>query len=139
MPPSDQAPATTSVPPAAGGTEVVVKASRRFFTAAEKLRIVEAADHLDRGETGAFLRREGLYSSLLTDWRRLRAAGQLSGAPAAKRGPKPNPQAAELKRQQQEIARLQKRLRQAEAILDAQKKLAELFATSQPTEPDDAP
>ena len=139
MPQPDQARPTPSVPPAAGGTEVVAKAGRRFFTAAEKLRIVEAADHLGRGETGALLRREGLYSSLLTDWRRLRAAGQLSGEPAIKRGPKPNPQAAEVKRQQQEIARLQKRLRQAEAILDAQKKLAELFATSQPTEPDEQP
>lgn len=137
MPLSDQSPPTTSVPPAAGGTEVVAKAGRRFFSAAEKLRIVEAADKLGRGELGALLRREGLYSSLLTDWRRLRAAGQLSGEPAVKRGPKPNPQAAELKRQQQEIARLQNRLRQAEAILDAQKKMTELFALSQPTAPDE--
>jgi transposase len=127
------------VPPAAGGTEVVAKAGRRFFTAAEKLRIVEAADQLGHGELGAMLRREGLYSSLLRDWRRARAGGQLSGEAPLKRGPKPNPQAAELKRQQQEIARLQKRLAQAEAILDAQKKLAELFATSQPTAPDEPP
>ena len=139
MPQANQPPATTSVPPAAGGTEVVAKAGRRFFTPAEKLRIVEAADHLGRGEIGALLRREGLYSSLLTDWRRLRAAGQLSGEAPIKRGPQPNPQATELKRQQQEIARLQKRLAQAEAILDAQKKIAELFAISQPTEPDAAP
>ena len=132
-------PPPTSVPPAAGGTEVVAKAHRRFFTAAEKLRIVEAADQLGHGELGAMLRREGLYASLLRDWRRARAAGQLSGEAPLKRGPQPNPQAAELKRQQQEIARLQKRLAQAEAILDAQKKLAELFATSQPTERDDAP
>jgi transposase-like protein len=124
---------------AAVSTEVVAKARRRFFTAAEKLRIVETADTLGRGEIGALLRREGLYSSLLTDWRRLRAAGQLSGEPAVKRGPKPNPQAAELKRQQQEIARLQKRLAQAEAIIAAQKKIAELFALSQPTGPDEQP
>jgi transposase-like protein len=117
----------------------VPKARRRFFTAAEKLRIVEAADELGRGALGAMLRREGLYSSLLTDWRRLRAAGLLSGQPAAKRGPKPDPQAAELKRQQQEITRLQKRLARAEAILEAQKKLAELFATGQPSEPDEQP
>ena len=139
MPQPNQPRPTTSVPPAAGGTEVVAKAHRRFFTAAEKLRIVEAADHLGRGELGAMLRREGLYSSALTDWRRLRAAGQLSDEAPLKRGPKPNPQVAELKRQQQEIARLQQRLRQAEAILDAQKKMAELFTISQPTEPDDAP
>lgn len=117
----------------------MAKARRRFFTAAEKLRIVEAADQLGHGELGALLRREGLYASLLGDWRRARAAGQLSGEALLKRGPKPNPQAAELKRQQQEIARLQKRLAQAEAILDAQKKLAELFATSAPTAPDAPP
>jgi len=137
MPQTDQPPATTSVLTAAVSTEVVAKARRRYFSAAEKLRIVEAADQLGRGELGALLRREGLYSSLLTDWRRLRAAGQLSGEAAVKRGPRPNPQATELKRQQQEIARLQNRLRQAEAILDAQKKMTELFALSQPIVPDD--
>jgi len=137
MPHSDQPPSTTSVPPAAGGTEVVAKAGRRFFSAAEKLRIVEAADKLGRGELGALLRREGLYSSLLTDWRRLRAAGQLSGDPTLQRGPRPNPQAAEIQRQQQEIVRLQNRLRQAEAIIGAQKKLAEVFGLSQPTPPDE--
>ena len=110
-------------PPAAGAsTEVVPKARRRFFTAAEKLRIVEAADGLGQGEIGALLRREGLYSSLLTDWRRLRAAGQLSGEPVRRRGPQPDPQAAELKRQQLEIARLQRQLARAEAIIEAQKK-----------------
>ena len=139
MPHSDQPSPTTSVPPAAGGTEVVAKAGRRFFSAAEKLSIVEAADKLGRGELGALLRREGLYSSLLTDWRRLRAAGQLSGEAAVKRGPRPNPQGAELKRQQQEIVRLQNRLRQAEAIIDAQKKLAEVFGLRQPTPPDEQP
>jgi transposase len=139
MPHSDQPPATTSVLTAAVSTEVVAKARRRFFSAAEKLRIVEAADKLGRGELGALLRREGLYSSLLTDWRRLRAAGQLAADAPVKRGPRPNPQAAELKRQQQEIARLQNRLRQAEAILDAQKKMAELFALGQPIAPDEQP
>jgi transposase-like protein len=127
------------VSPAAGDTEVRAKAGRRFFTAAEKLRIVEAADQLGRGEIGALLRREGLYSSLLTDWRRLRAAGQLAADAPVKRGPKPNPQAAELQRQQHEIVRLQKRLRQAEAIIDAQKKLAEVFGLSQPTPLDEQP
>jgi len=132
MPQSDHLPPTTSVLTAAVSTEVVAKAHRRSFSAAEKLRIVEAADHLGRGELGALLRREGLYSSLLTDWRRLRAAGQLAAEAPLKRGLRPNSQAAELKRQQQEIARLQNRLRQAEAILDAQKKMSELFALSQP-------
>jgi len=139
MPHSDQPPPTTSVLTAAVSTEVVAKARRRFFSAAEKLRIVEAADKLGRGELGALLRREGLYSSLLTDWRRLRATGQLAADAPVKRGPRPNPQAAELQRQQQEIVRLQKRLRQAEAIIDAQKKLAEVFGLSQPTPLDEQP
>ena len=137
MPQPDQTP--PGARPAGSSTEVVVKARRRFFSAAEKRRIVEAADGLARGEIGALLRREGLYSSLLTDWRRLRAAGQLATDAPVKRGPKPNPQAAELKRQQQENARLHKRLAQAEAIIAAQKKIAELFALSQPTEPDEQP
>jgi transposase-like protein len=136
MPSSTEMPETP--PPTAGAsTEVVPKARRRFFTAAEKLRIVEAADGLGRGEIGALLRREGLYSSLLVDWRRLRDAGQLSGEPVRRRGPRPDPQAAELKRQQQEIARLQRQLARAEAIIEAQKKIAELLGTEAPTEPDD--
>ena len=116
---------------------MVPKARRRFFTAAEKLRIVEAADGLGRGESGALLRREGLYSSLLVDWRRLRDAGQLSGEPVRRRGPRPAPQAAELKRQQQESARLQRQLARAEAIIEAQKKIAELLGTEPPTAPDE--
>ena len=134
-----QPPHTTSVLTAAVSTEVVAKARRRFFSAAEKLRIVAAADQLGRGELGALLRREGLYSSLLTDWRRLRAAGQLAADVPHPRGPKSDLQAAELQRQQQEIARLQNRLARAEALLDAQKKLAELFTTSQPTGLDEQP
>jgi hypothetical protein len=83
---------------------------RRFFSAADKLRLLEAAVACPYGELGAFLRCEGLYSSLITNWRRLRAAGQLSGLAPQKRGPKANPQAAELARQQQTISRLQIRL-----------------------------
>ncbi len=95
MPQPDPLSATTSVLTAAASTEVVAKARRRFFSAAEKLRIVEAADTLGRGEIGALLRRAGLYSSLLTDWRRLRASGHLAADAPVKRGPKPNRQAAD--------------------------------------------
>jgi len=73
------------------------------------------------------LRREGLYSSHLTTWRRQREAGQLAGLAPKRRGPKPNPEAEELKRLRKEHERLQVRLQQAEAILEAQKKLAQLF------------
>ena len=139
MPSSLELAETPATRPAGSNTEVVPKAQRRFFTAAEKLRIVEAADGLGRGEIGALLRREGLYSSLLADWRRLRAAGQLSGEPVRRRGPRPDPQAAEVKRQQLEIARLQRQLARAEAIIEAQKKIAELLDTAPPTELDELP
>ena len=114
-------PATSGPAPAGAGPEVEAKPRRRFFSAAEKLAILAEADTCQRGELGALLRREGLYSSLITDWRRLRAAGQLSGLTPQKRGPKVDPHAAESARQQQTISRLEKRLQQAEAIIEAQK------------------
>src|SRR5258706_10479970 len=132
-------PATSGPAPAGAGPEVEAKPRRRIFSAAEKLRLLEAADACPHGELGAFLRREGLYSSLMTDWRRLRAAGQLSGLTPQKRGPKVDPHAAESARQQMTINRLEKRLQQAEAIIDDQKKLSELFGLSQPTANSDKP
>ena len=132
-------PATSGPAPAGAGPEVEAKPRRRFFSAAEKLAILAEADTCQRGELGALLRREGLYSSLITDWRRLRAAGQLSGLTPQKRGPKIDPHAAESARQQQTISRLEKRLQQAEAIIEAQKKLSELFGLSQPTPNSDKP
>ena len=132
-------PATSGPAPAGPGPEVEAKPRRRFFSAAEKLAILAEADTCQRGELGALLRREGLYSSLITDWRRLRAAGQLSGLTPQKRGPKVDPHAAESARQQQTISRLEKRLQQAEAIIEAQKKLSELFGLSQPPPSNDKP
>jgi transposase len=70
------------------------------------------------------LRREGLYSSHLDKWRKQRAQGQLG---PQKRGPKVDPQAAEIVRLQRENERLQKRLQQAETIIEVQKKLSELL------------
>jgi transposase-like protein len=121
--------------PAGADTEVVAKPVRRRFTAEYKLRILQAADDCSPGELGALLRREGLYSSHLTTWRRQRDAGQLAGLAPKKRGPKPDPQAEELARLHRENERLQARLQQAEAILDAQKKLSQLFGLNLPTEP----
>ena len=132
-------PATSGPAPAGAGPEVEAKPRRRFFSAAEKLAILAEADTCQRGELGALLRREGLYSSLITDWRRLRAAGQLSGLTPQKRGPKVDPHAAESARQQQTISRLEKRLQQAEAIIEAQKKLSELFGLSQLPPSNDKP
>lgn len=118
-------------------TEVIAKAVRRRFSAEYKLRILEEAEACSSGEIGALLRREGLYSSHLTTWRRQREAGQLAGLAPKKRGPKPDPQAEELKRLRKENERLQVRLQQAEAILEAQKKLAQLFGLGSTSESDE--
>ena len=112
----------TAVPPQ--------KAKRRTFSAEYKRRIVREADECsEHGQVGALLRREGLYSSHLTDWRRQQAAGQLSGSKTTKRGRKAN-QTAEQKenaRLRRENERLRLQLTQAELIIDAQKKVAELL------------
>jgi transposase-like protein len=118
-------------------TEVVAKAQRKRFTAAEKLRILREVDACQgSGEIGALLRREGIYSSYLTTWRRQRERGELDGLAPQRRGPKPDPQAAEIARLKRENERLQKRLEQAEFIIDFQhlpwravpgKKVAQMF------------
>ena len=108
--------------------EVVVRAKRRQFSAKYKLRILAEADQCtQRGEIGALLRREGLYSSHLTTWRKQRDRGQLEGLTPKKRGRKPDPQAAELARLQRENERLQVRLEQAETIIEVQKKLSQML------------
>ena len=107
--------------------EVVPKAVRRTFTADYKLRIVEEADQCtEYGEIGAMLRREGLYSSHLTAWRRQREAGVLQGMAPKKRGRKASLDAREVEiaALRRENERLQKKLEQAELIIGAQKKLA---------------
>ena len=121
--------------------EVVPLARRRQFSAGEKLRIVEEADTCtEPGEIGALLRREGVYSSYLSRWRRARDLGRLDGLGPAKRGPKPlsdGELAREVSRLRRENERLQARLEQAEAIIDVQKKLSELLGLgSKETESD---
>lgn len=118
-------------------TEVTAKAVRRQFSAAYKLRILQEAEVCSKGEVGALLRREGLYSSHLTTWRRQQAAGQLAGLTPKPRGPKPNPEAEELKKLRKENERLQRRLQQAEAIIEAQKKLSQLLGLN-PMEEEDS-
>lgn len=108
--------------------EVVPQAKRRWFTAEYKLRILEEVEQgQEPGAIGALLRREGLYFSHLTSWRRQRAADQLQGLRPKKRGRKPDPQAAELARLQRENERLKARLEQAETIIEVQKKLCRLL------------
>ena len=109
-------------------TEVVAKAKRKRFTAAEKLRILREVEACQgTGEMGALLRREGIYSSYLTIWRKQRERGELDGLAPRKRGPKPDPQAVELAKLRRENARLQERLQRAEFIIDFQKKVAQMF------------
>ena len=112
-------------------TEVVAKAQRRQYTTEYKLRILREVEACQgSGEIGALLRREGLYSSNLTNWRRQRECGELDGLSARKRGPKVNSQAAELARLKRENERLQERLRKAELIIDVQKKVSQLLGVS---------
>jgi transposase len=120
--------------------EVLPRAKRRHFSAAYKLRIVEEADRCtERGQIGALLRREGLYSSLLSKWRQQRARGRLHALSPQRRGRKAqHPSEVEVARLQRQNERLRARLEQAELIIDAQKKLSQLLGlTPDETETDD--
>ena len=109
--------------------EVVPKAKRRKFSAKYKLRILEEADSCtEAGQVGALLRREGLYSSHLTTWRRQRDEGVLKGLSPQKRGRKRKDELErEVARLQRENERLQASLEQAETIIEVQKKLSRLL------------
>jgi transposase len=103
--------------------EVVPKAQRRQFSAEYKQRILQEHEACtEPGEKGALLRREGLYSSHITTWRRQRERGELAGLAPKKRGVKAEPQAEENVRLRRENERLKKRLEQAELIIEVQKK-----------------
>ncbi len=121
--------------------EVVPKATRRRFAAEYKERILAQADACTKaGQIGALLRREGLYRSHLAKWREQRKQLGLAGLAPQKRGPKPDPQAAEIARLQRENERLLARLRRAENIIDVQKKVAQLLgAPLDETETDEQP
>ena len=109
-------------------TEVVAKAKRRQHPAEYKLRILREIDECKgSGEVGALLRREGLYSSLVSKWREQREQGSLTGLSGHRRGPKVDANAAELARLQRENKRLQEKLERAELIIDVQKKVARLL------------
>ena len=112
--------------------EVLEKAIRRRFTAEYKLRVLGQADACDRsgGSIGELLRREGLYSSHLFNWRKQRDQGTLSALRPRKRGRKPQPSpplTQENHRLQRENDRLTARLKQAEMIIDIQKKVSEIL------------
>ena len=113
-------------------TEVVAKAKRKQFTVAEKQRILREVDACQgSGEIGALLRREGIYSSYLTTWRRQRENRELEGLSPRKRGPKPNPEATELAKLRREHERLKDGMRQAELVIEVQKKVALMLGANQ--------
>ena len=108
--------------------EVVEKAKRRRFTAEYRLKIVRAAEACrGSGEIGALLRREGLFSSQLSTWRRQWEEGALEGLRARKRGPKAKAVDPRVKKLEQENARLVRKLKKADAIIAFQKKVHELL------------
>lgn len=131
-----------SSPPQRSPTEVTSKAKRRSFTAEYKKQILQEADACAAtGQIGALLRREGLYSSHLVEWRRLREQGALAGLEPKKRGPKveeKNPLAEKLAEQEREIARLKAENAKLQLICDVQKKVSQLLGVTLPTIPDDA-
>lgn len=117
-------------------------ARRRQFSSGEKRRILDAADRCEQpGEIGALLRREGIYSSHLSTWRRQRAAGEHAALEPHKRGRKADPALAETRRIEaltRDNARLRRQLAQAELIIDVQKKVATLLGMSMAHAPGDA-
>lgn len=125
-------------PAAAPDPEVSARPHRRRFTPAYKARIVEEAQRCTGpGQVGALLRREGLYSSALTQWRRQYQAGVLEALKDDKRGRKPTRDARdeELQRLRRDNQRLGKKLRQAELIIEIQKKVAAMLGNAIETLP----
>jgi transposase-like protein len=107
---------------------VPAKVERRQFTAEYRRRILREADACKKpGALGALLRREGLYSSHLANWRRQREQGELGAGRARKRGPMPKLVDPRVKQLEGENRRLQRKLARAETIITLQKKVAEIL------------
>jgi transposase len=141
VPPTTPGAAAPGGPAGGNGTPIAdpavpEKPVRRHFNVEYKLRVLREADHAtEPGQLGALLRREGLYSSHLNTWRHQREAGTLAGLAPKRRGPKPNPDApllAENQRLRRENQRLAAQLRQAETIIEVQKKLSEILGIPLP-------
>jgi transposase len=123
------------MPVVAPDPEVPEKKPRKRFTAAYKLHILKEADQCEEpGQIGVLLRKEGLYSSHLTTWRRQREEGSLQGLTAQKRGRKAkprNPSAERIGQLEKENQRLKQQLQRAEIIIEAQKKISEILGIDQ--------
>lgn len=114
----------------ASNSEVPERAARRQFRAEYKAGILAEYEKAGRGEQGALLRREGLYSSHIDAWRKLSEAGVLSGLAPTKRGRKPkvvNPLDRENAELRRALARAEHKLKRAEAIIEIQKKVAQVL------------
>ncbi len=137
-----QEPQGAAVVPGAPDPEVPEKAFRRKFSAEYKLRILQLADSCsDPGSLGRLLRKEGLYSSNLTAWRRQREQGILKGLEPARRGRKTierNPLRPELDKLRKENEGLRKRLKRAELIIEVQKKVSQILGVDLPEEPEES-
>jgi transposase len=109
--------------------EVPERARRRSFTAQYKLEVLAAYDAAGPGEKGAILRREGLYSSHIVDWRRSRDAGALAGPGRPRGRPAADPRDAQIARLRKEKAQLEQELAKARFVVDVQSKLQALLET----------
>ena len=132
---TEDAPAWAAASGRAGNdAEVVPRARRRQFSNADKRRILQAVDNCTQpGEIGALMRREGVYSSSLSTWRRQREAAELAALAPVKRGPKADPHRAEtlhIAQLTRERDSLKSRLDKALLVIDVQKKLATLLGNS---------
>lgn len=120
--------------------EVTDKAMRRRFSAKYKISILQQADVCaESGGIGALLRREGLYSSNLNTWRRQRDEGTLAALTPKQRGRKAtaaDPVALENEQLRKDNVRLAKRLKQAELIIDVQKKVSQLLGITLASPPE---
>ena len=116
--------------------EVTAKARRRQFTAEYKRKVLAEAEACTKpGEIGALLRREGLYSSHLVQWRRAHDSGALAGLAPRKRGPAakvPHPLERKVAELEREVARATRRAERAEGLVELQKKVSELLGIQLP-------
>lgn len=107
--------------------EVTPKATRRRFTAEYKTRILAEYERLGDGEKGALLRREGLYSSLIYEWRKAAAAGAVEGLERKRGRPGPDPKDKKIAALEAENERLRSRLETSEKVIEVQGKVSALL------------